>query len=113
MKKIDDDTYVLVQWKEPSWWLEWATYLCVVVLFVCIVMTSNMYLIASMAGILLFWNYRLFRTITEYTRYRNASEFSRFLDEMDALIKNETKDGTIPVQDGLTKEQASEETEDK
>lgn len=106
---MSNEELILVQYEKPPAWLEWGIYIGSVCLLAASVATNLPWFAMGLAAILMYWNYRLFRIITEFVRYRNASEFSKLLTKLAALEDNEHKDGTIPVQECLTKEQESEE----
>lgn len=103
------DDLILVQYEKPPVWMEWGMYVCAVGTLAGSVATGIPYFAMVLTAALMYWNYRLFRIINDYVRFRNASNFSRLLSELEALDLNEHKDGTIPVQECLTKEQESEE----
>lgn len=105
---MNDEPYVLVQYSRPPVWMEWGAYLCTVLVFAAAVVTGALHFVAVLAGCLLYWNYLLFSTLKNYVQYRNASEFSKMLTALNEHEANNTQDGTIPVQQGLTKESEDE-----
>ena len=102
---MSKDELILVQYEQPSKWIEWGVVFFAMLMVGCTTVYGGPYFAVALAAGLLFWNYRLFRVVNEYVKYRNASEFSRLLDTIAALERNNTEDGTIPVQESLTKEQ--------
>ena len=109
---MDDDNVMHVRiYSKPAWYLEWAGYLGGVTLLSAGITTGVIWYYAALAGMLLYWNYRLFDTIKEYVNFVNASEIKKLIDAMESIEDNKHKDGTIPVQNCLTKESSDVEEE--
>jgi hypothetical protein len=108
MKKLNENKYIVVKYGHAPWWIEWGAYLGIVVLFASIVVTNSMYLIAAMAGALLFWNFRLFSILRMHIDHLNDNEFNMLLGLLEGLANNNQEDGTFPVQESLTKEEDNE-----
>ena len=109
---MNTEEYVLVQYAKPPAWLEWLVYVITVVIIGAYVIAPSVYYLVLLASGLMYWNYRMFRIVTEFVRYRNASEFSKMLDVLASYAVNDTEDGTIPVQESLTKESDDESERD-
>ena len=97
------------QYKKAPLWAEMLTYTGMLGLFAASVVGGGPPIwMGILTGWAMYWNYVLFRLINQYVSFVNASEFSRLLRTLKALQDNDTEDGTISVQESLTKEGTNE-----
>ena len=108
----DDNVTRILQYENPPLWMEWSMYIGTVLMFCAAVVTGHIAWTGTLAGGLLYWNYRLYEIIRAYVRYVNASEISKLLVILAEHENNKQKDGTFQYSDGLTKEQGDEENPD-
>ena len=108
----DDKVMKIVQYKMPPIWMEYSTYAGAVLLLAAAHTTGVIWYTMGLAGMLMYWNYRLFVTIREYVRYVNTSEFSKLLTMIAEEELNKHKDGTFQDSECLTKEQGDVEGQD-
>lgn len=108
---MDDDkweelgAYKCVQYRTPPIWMEMGAYLGALGLFSAGMVLGNIYFFAALCGMVLYWNYTLFRTLHSYVKYVNANEFKNLMATIKAEVNNKQKDGTFQDSSGLTKEQ--------
>ena len=107
----DDNVMRIVQYRMPSVWMEYSTYAGAVLLLAAAHTTGMIWYTMGLAGMLMYWNYRLFDTIREYVKYVNASEFSKLLTMIAEEEINKPKDGTFQDTECLTKESSDVEEE--
>lgn len=99
------------QWSPPAAWLEWLIYGGALSLYALGLTTGIVWFNAAVTGCLLYWNYLLFGTIRRLVRQSNSMEIMRLLAEIKQREDNNTKDGTISVQHGLTEGDCDEQEE--
>ena len=101
----------VVQYEKPPLWMEMGGYLVTLGMFAGVVVTGNVYILTALASCLMYWNYKLFRVIGSYVNEINRNEINKLITLLDSITANNTEDGTIPVQESLTKEGDSDETQ--
>lgn len=108
----NDKVFKIVQYKMPAVWMEWGIYICAPLVLASAIVTGNVYFTAALTGCLMYWNYLLFKSLRQYVRYVNASEFSKLLTMLSEDEFNKHKDGTFQDSSCLTKEQGDVEGQD-
>ena len=108
---FDDDVIRIRQYAMPAWYLEWSIYVCAIVLLTGALMTGIIWYTVTLAGLYMYWNYRMFVFIRELVAVKNASEMSRLLHLLAEHEQNKHKDGTFQDSSCLTKESSDVEEE--